>query len=310
MVQQAIELRKVSKKRRQGKTIGPLDLKLPQGYITALVGQNGSGKSTLLHMLLQLTFPEEGDILWYGQPYADGLPLALRQRIAYVPETPQPEEKYWSAVEAAEFRRHWYPAWDQGYFGELLAKFEVPLDARLGRMSKGERRKFEIAAALAARPQLLLLDEPSSGLDPFAWKAMIETLRKYMDESGATVVISTHIVEEVRRLADYIVLLHQGQLLGMAEKDSLFGSWSEIWVQAENEEELGELAAELPGVLDFSMETTGVASFITPQTQHNEKRIHDMGVKVIKSRILELDEILSLWTQGHGPILIDQERGD
>ncbi|MNO26345.1 ABC transporter ATP-binding protein YtrB [compost metagenome] len=238
------------------------------------------------------------------------MPLELRQGIAYVPETSQAEEKYWNAAEAAEFRRHWYPAWDQGYFEELLAKFEVPQDAKLGKLSKGERRKFEIAAALAARPQLLLLDEPSSGLDPFAWKAMIETLRKYMDETSATVVISTHIVEEVRRLADYIVLMHHGQLLGMTEKDSLFGSWSEISVQVEDEEELRELAEELPGALHFAIETPGVASFITPKVQQNEKRIQDLGVKVIKSRMLELDEILSLWTQGHRPILIDQERGD
>lgn len=308
MVQQAIELRNVSKKRRN-RTIGPLNLKLPQGYITALVGQNGSGKSTLLQMLLQLTFPEEGEIRWFEQQYADVLPLEVRQSIAYVPETSQSEERYWTAGGAGEFRSHWYPAWDHGYFQELLEKFEVPKEAKLGRMSKGERRKFEIAAALAARPQLLLLDEPSSGLDPFAWKVMIETLRKYMDQTGATVVISTHIVEEVRRLADYIVLMHQGQLLGMAEKDSLFGSWSEISVQVE-QEELDELAAELPGALHFTMETPGVASFIFPQAEQNEKRIHDLGVKVIKTRSLELDEILSLWTQGHRPILIDQERGD
>jgi ABC-2 type transport system ATP-binding protein len=309
MVQQAIELRNVSKKRRS-KTIGPLNLNLPQGYITALVGQNGSGKSTLLHMLLQLTFPEEGEILWFEEQHKAGLPLELRQSMAYVPETSLTEEDYWTSDEAAEFRRHWYPSWDHGYFQELQDKFEVPRGAKLGKMSKGERRKFEIAAALAARPRLLLLDEPSSGLDPFAWKSMIETLRKYMDESGATIVISTHIVEEVRRLADFIVLMHRGQLLGMAEKDSLFGSWSEVWVGVQDEEELRELATELPGAQHFAMETPGVASFITQQFNQNEKRIQDLGVKVIKSRSLELDEILSLWTQGHRPILIDQKRGD
>lgn len=139
---------------------------------------------------------------------------------------------------------------------------------------------------------------------------MIESIRKYMDESDATVVISTHIVEEVRRLADFIVLMHRGQLLGMAEKDSLFGSWSEVWVGVQDEEELRELAAELPGAQQLALETPGVASFITQQFNQNEKRIQDLGVKVIKSRSLELDEILSLWTQGHRPILIDQKRGD
>jgi ABC-2 type transport system ATP-binding protein len=309
MVQQAVELQNVCKKRRS-KTVGPLNLNLPQGYITALVGQNGSGKSTLLHMLLQLTFPDEGEIRWFGEAYLDGLPLPLRQNIAYVPEIPLNEENFWTADEAAGFRRHWYPSWDHGYYQELMLKFEVPQNARLGKMSKGERRKFEIAAALAAKPQLLLLDEPSSGLDPFAWKIMIETLQRYMDEHEATVIISTHIVEEVRRLADYIVLMHQGQLLGMTEKDSLFGLWSEIWVQVEDGQELQELAAELPQALELTMETPGVASLLTQQIYLYEKRLQDLGVKVIKSRSLELDEILSLWTRGHRPVLIDQKRGE
>ncbi|UQZ34668.1 ABC transporter ATP-binding protein [Paenibacillus sp. PK3_47] len=309
MVQQAIELRNVSKKRRN-KTIGPLNLNLPQGYITALVGQNGSGKSTLLNMLLQLTFPDEGEIRWFEEAHRGGLPLELRQGIAFVPETSQTEEKYWTAGEAAAFRSHWYPAWDHGYFEELMEKFEVPRNSRLGKMSKGERRKFEIAAALASCPRLLLLDEPSSGLDPFAWKAMIETLRTYMDKHNATVIISTHIVEEVRRLADYIVLMHQGRLLGMAEKDSLFGSWTEVWVNSADEEELKELKEELPSALHFNLERPGVGSFIVEQFHLHEKRIQDLGVKVIKSRSLELDEILALWSQGHDPILINQRRGD
>jgi ABC-2 type transport system ATP-binding protein len=309
MVQMAIELRNVRKQRRS-KTIGPLNLNLPQGYITALVGQNGSGKSTLLNLLLQLSNPEEGDIYWFENKYDSELPLELRQSIAYVPENSISEEKHWNAEQASRFRKRWYPNWDESYFQDLMDRFEVPYHMRLSKMSKGERRKFEIAAALASRPRLLLLDEPSSGLDPFAWKIMMETLRKYMEETDATLIISTHIVEEVRRLADYIVLMHRGELLGMAEKDSLFGSWTEVWVQVADEEELAELSAELPGGINFAMDTPGVASFIIEQFSKNEKRIHDLGVNVIKSRSLELDEILGLWTQGHRPILIDHKRGD
>ncbi|WHY19940.1 ABC transporter ATP-binding protein [Paenibacillus sp. G2S3] len=309
MVQMAIEMRNVRKQRRS-KTIGPLNLNLPQGYITALVGQNGSGKSTLLNLLLQLSNPEEGDIYWFENKYDSELPLELRQSIAYVPENSITEENHWNAEQASRFRQHWYPNWDESYFQDLMDRFEVPYRTRLSKLSKGERRKFEIAAALASRPRLLLLDEPSSGLDPFAWKIMMETLREYMEETNATMIISTHIVEEVRRLADYIVLMHRGELLGMAEKDSLFGAWTEVWVQVADEEELAELSAELPGGLNFTMDTPGVASFIIEQFSKNEKRIQDLGVKVIKSRSLELDEILGLWTQGHRPILIDHKRGD
>ncbi|XMB28917.1 AAA family ATPase [Paenibacillus sp. BR2-3] len=180
---------------------------------------------------------------------------------------------------------------------------------KLGKMSKGERRKFEIAAALAVQPRLLLLDEPSSGLDPFAWKTMIEILRRYMDENNATIVISTHIVEEVRRLADYIVLMHQGKVLGMAEKDSLYDQWTEVWVNA-SEEELKELAGDFPGTPYWTIQTPGVASFVTQHFHKIEKRIHDLGVKVMKSRSLELDEILSLWTQGHDPELVGLKERD
>ncbi|OBZ10494.1 multidrug ABC transporter ATP-binding protein [Bacillus sp. FJAT-27264] len=309
MAQLAIELRNVSKKRRN-KTIGPLNLGLPQGHIIALVGQNGSGKSTLLQMLLQLTHPEEGEILWFDQAHSEGIPLEVRQTMAYVPENSLTEENHWSAEEAAVFRSHWYPDWDQSYFQELMHTFEVPRNIKLGKMSKGERRKFEIAAVLAAKPKLLLLDEPSSGLDPFAWKAMIEALRKYMEQHNATILISTHIVDEVRRLADYIVLMHRGQLLGMADKDSLFGAWSEVWVNVADQEELAELAAELPGTLNHTMDAKGVASFITGQIEQIEERLHHMGVKVVKSRVLELDEILGLWTQGYRPILVDDKKGD
>ncbi|ASA26604.1 ATP-binding cassette domain-containing protein [Paenibacillus donghaensis] len=309
MVQMAIKLQNVRKLRRN-KTLGPLNLNLPAGYITALVGQNGSGKSTLLQMLLQLNYPDEGNIVWYESKYVNELPIELRQSIAYVPEISQKEEDQWTAEHAAAFRSHWYPDWDKRYFEELLEKFEMPRNIQLRKVSKGERRKFEIAAALAGRPRLLILDEPSSGLDPFSWKIMLEALRHYMDETNATIIMSSHNVEEVRRLADYIVLIHQGQLMGMADKDSLFGSWSEVWVHAAVEEELAELAAELPGAIQFAMETPGVASFKVQQFHSLEKRIQDLGVKVIKSRSLELDEILGLWTQGHRPVLIDQKRGD
>lgn len=151
MGQQAIELRDVCKKRRN-KTIGPMNLRLPQGYITALVGQNGAGKSTLLNMLLQLILPDEGEIRWYEETYRGVLPMKLRQTIAYVPEMPQPEENFWTPVEAAAFRSHWYPSWDQSYFEELIQRFEVPQNARLGKVSKGSAASSSLPRPLRRSP--------------------------------------------------------------------------------------------------------------------------------------------------------------
>ncbi|WP_178024192.1 ABC transporter ATP-binding protein [uncultured Paenibacillus sp.] len=294
----AIELIGALKQGRR-KTIGPLHLQVPKGYIVALVGPNGSGKSTMMQMIQQMLKLDAGEIRWFGQGFSGVIPIDLRQQIGYVPEAPEPEENYMTAERAARFRSHWYPTWGEKLFEELMKRFEVPRRERLNRMSKGERRKFEIAAALAARPKLLLLDEPSSGLDPFAWKSMIDELRDFMAGEDMTILIATHVVEEVKRLADYIALMHQGQVLGMAEKDQLFSSWKEIWIRS------GACSPEdLPEGTILCVDGPSVTKLVV-QEQHEgelQRSLAAKGLQVMQTRSLELDEILQLWIQGHPPV--------
>ncbi|WP_054957664.1 ABC transporter ATP-binding protein [Paenibacillus dakarensis] len=289
-----IEMRNVMKRRRT-KNIGPINLSIPEGYIIALVGPNGSGKSTILNMLMQMIRPDEGEITWFGEASKE-LPMAIRQQIGFVPEQLSAEEKYMTAEEAAGFRSLWYSTWDGYYFDELLSKFDVPRGVKLRKMSKGERRKFEIAAALAPRPKLLLLDEPSSGLDPFAWKLMMDQLRDCMKDGNTTIVLSTHIVDEVRRLADYIVLIHHGKMLGMVEKDGLLDNWKECWITGD-----ADMISELPGIVSWKQETANTVSFITTECLDVETILHSAGISFIQTRSLELDEVLSLWIQGNKP---------
>lgn len=300
----AIEMKGIEKRMRQ-KMIGPIDLKLPQGYVVGLIGENGSGKSTLIHMMLRIVFPDQGSISWFGESYKHEIPQDIRCQIGFVSEKSNSEEDNLTAEEAAEFRAQWYPAWDQMYFEELLGKFKVPRNIKLKKMSKGERRKYEISAALAPRPKLLLLDEPSSGLDPFAWKLMIDELRSYMESGEATILLSTHIVDEVKRLADYVLLLHHGKLHGMAEKDSLMDNWKEIWVEGDT-----FLTEDLPGIIQVQQEIQGVVRMITTECLHTERILHDSGIPVLKTRMLELDEILSLWLKGHLPAGTQSGKGE
>ncbi|GGH38155.1 ABC transporter ATP-binding protein [Paenibacillus segetis] len=294
--QMAVELLGAVNRGRR-KTIGPINVQFPAGYIVALVGPNGAGKSTLLQMIMQIISLDDGEIKWFGETAKDLLRLELKQKIAYVEESPATEENYQTVEEAADFRSHWYPDWDQRRFEELITRFEVPRRERLNRMSKGERRKFEIIVALATRPKLLLLDEPTSGLDPFVWKEMIEELRNCMEREEMTIVLSTHIVEEVKRLADYIVLVHQGQTLGMVEKDTLYGSWKEIWVR-------GELVGieEIPEVILCQNDGPSISKLIIRDNGdgwNHHPRLKEL--QVIKSRGLDLEEILELWIKGHKP---------
>lgn len=304
MVQVAVEFKGIEKKMRQ-KLIGPIDLKLPQGHVIGLIGENGSGKSTLIHMILRIVFPDRGSISWFGENYQHEIPWDIRCKIGFVSEKSNVEEDNLTAEEAAEFRALWYRDWDQQYFEELLGKFKVPRNIKLRKMSKGERRKYEISAALAPRPKLLLLDEPSSGLDPFAWKLMIDELRSFMEPGDVTILLSTHIVDEVKRLADYVVLMNHGKMYGMAEKDSLMDNWKEIWINGSMDD-----ANDLPGIIQVQHEFQGVIRMVTTECLEVEKILHDSGIQVLKTRTLELDEILGLWLKGHLPAGVQPGKGD
>ncbi|OWA35172.1 multidrug ABC transporter ATP-binding protein [Saccharibacillus sp. O16] len=292
MEKAALEWRNVVKKRER-LDLGPVDLKLYENYITALIGRNGSGKTTLMKLAAQLIHPDQGQMLWFGETYPKGIPVEIRSQIAYVPEHYAAEEDGLKMDDAAKFRASCYARWDWQRYEELLHRFEVPGDKKLNKLSKGQRRKFEITAALAARPKLLLLDEPSSGLDPFAWKTMMNEIRRCVDEDGTTVLLSTHVVEEVRRMADYLILMDRGRSLGMAEKDLLLERCREVWIpQGE------ELLDELPGIVESAVEMSGMVRFITLDYGATAILLEEAGVKPIRVRALELDEVMEHWMNG------------
>ncbi|CAI6084163.1 Vitamin B12 import ATP-binding protein BtuD [Paenibacillus sp. JJ-100] len=291
----AVQFNGVSKMRKR-RVIGPIDLTIPEGYVVAILGHNGSGKSTLLNMLQQIVLPDSGQIIWFGQEHTGPLPIELRQQIGFVADNTGLEENKMTSQEAAVFRAQWYPRWDMDMFKQLMEDMDVPSDVKLTKMSKGERRKFEIAAALAARPKLLLLDEPSSGLDPFAWKVMVEQFRNYMQGGDTTILIATHIADEVKRLADYIVLMHRGQVLGMAEKDLVLEQWKEIWYE-------GDLKPEsIPGVVESFQEKNGLTRVITTRVSEALERLELSNHRVLQIRNLELGEVLEYWIAGYAPV--------
>lgn len=286
-----IEMSQVYKTRGDRK-IGPINLTVEPGYVVALAGHNGSGKSTLIHLLTQLVHPDSGEIRWFGQAYPDGMPADTRQWVGYIPEQPVREEDRLTAEAAAAFRALWYPGWDETRFQRLMERFQVPAHTKLSRMSKGQRRKFELAAALAPHPRVLLLDEPSSGLDPFAWKIMLEELRDCMKNGKTTIIIATHIMDEIKRLADYIVLMHDGRLLGKLEKDHLLENGKEMWFEGTPEE-----ASELPGVVETESDGN-LQRIITLAAGETSDILEQAGIRPIRVRRLELDDILVHWSAG------------
>lgn len=298
----AVQLKGVSKMRKR-RMIGPIDLNIPEGYVVAILGHNGSGKTTLLNMLQQIVLPDSGEIRWFGKAHAGELPLDIRQQIGFVTDGAV-EENHVTAKDAARFRAYWYPRWDMDLFNRLMDEMEVPQDVKLIKLSKGERRKFEIAAALASRPKLLLLDEPSSGLDPFAWKTMVDQFRRFMENGDTTILIATHIADEVKRLADYIILMNRGQCLGIAEKDVVLDQWREVWYE-------GDLKPEsVPGAVESYREAGGIIRVITTRISEARERLDLAEANILKVRNLELDEVLEFWIAGYAPAQWRSPKGD
>ncbi|WP_337099961.1 ABC transporter ATP-binding protein [Paenibacillus sp. YIM B09110] len=286
----AVKMKGVVQK-RSNFHLGPMDLMIPKGYITAIVGPNGSGKSSTFRLLLDLVKADEGSIELLGQQVGNGVDIELNKRIGYLPEESWTHEEKMKATEKAEFQRFWYDNWDVNRYQELLRVLEVDPNQMLGKMSKGSRRKFEFALALAHGPELLLLDEPSSGLDPLAWKTMIDVLHRYMDRGDRTILMTSHIVEEVKRLADYIVFMSQGHVLGMYEKDELFSSWFIYFLSGD--ELTAGVAAKMPG--QCGVEHAGGTTYriTTNQAGQAEQWCSEQGLTLVSRQAMELDEIMA-----------------
>jgi ABC-2 type transport system ATP-binding protein len=188
-----------------------VNLQVPVGSVYLLVGPNGAGKTTLLKILLDLVRPTAGTAQVFGFDSVAAGPDA-RARIGYVPER-QDWGYSWMRVERLlQHHSVYFPNWDAEYAARLVEAFGIRLQAKYGKLSKGEARRTQLVMALAHRPPLLLLDEPTDGLDPVMRDELFGILSGHLAETPTTVLVSTHIVHEMERLADHMGVLRAGRL--------------------------------------------------------------------------------------------------
>jgi ABC-2 type transport system ATP-binding protein len=273
-------------KTRGSFTLGPVDLTLESGWITAVVGPNGSGKSTLFRTIMDLLHPEQGEVRLFGRTMKEH-ETEVKAMIGWTSDTLHPLDEGLTIEQWVQFVARWYPAWNETLWQRLSERLEIAPDKRFKECSTGMLKRISFALSLAHDPKLLLLDEPSSGLDPFAWRIMMDEIRMFMEQEDRGVVIATHIMEEVRRLADWIVFMHDGRVVGMFEKDELLSQWKTFWMK-------GDPAAikELPGVVEAEEEIDGSIRFVTKRAKEAERRIRAQGLDLIEMRAVELEDIL------------------
>lgn len=224
MIDAVLALKGVSKT-YQGFRLGPVNVEIESGYLIAVVGPNGSGKSTLFRMLMDLVHPDDGEIRVFGQPNGDE--IEMNARIGYVPERSTSHDQM-SVEDLGVFYARWYPRFDRQRYETAVTAMEIELGKSFKTLSKGMQRRVSFALAMASDPELLLLDELTDGVDPFARREMVADLARFMEPGDRTVVFATHNMDEVRRLADYVVFLVDGVFLGMYEKDTLLDDWRRV----------------------------------------------------------------------------------
>ena len=190
--------------------VNRISFEVAKGSVFAFLGRNGAGKSTTIKMLLGLLKPDFGSAKILNHD-SDKLPNKLREAIGYLPES-HPYFDWMTVAEYLSFQKSFYTKWDDTLMSMLLGEFSINRKKKLGTLSQGQRSIFSLATVLSQTPQILLLDEPTLGLDPVAQHFYMELLLKQVREKNMTILISSHQLTDMERIADQIAIIENGQL--------------------------------------------------------------------------------------------------
>lgn len=262
--------------------LGPLNLDLAPGMVLGFVGPNGSGKSTTMHCLVGLVRPDTGKIEIFGRENDLNQP-AWKFDIGYVGDLHVFYEN-WSGEKNLQFLAQFYPNWSHEFAAKLAKRLDLPLQKKAKELSTGNRAKLAIVAALAHAPKLLILDEPTAGLDPVARAEFQDVLFELMADGERAIFYSTHILPEISRLADELAFLQNGQVVLRTAKDDLTEKWRKISFRLprNNLKFVSVVSQQQEGndyqVISFDFEAT-------------LRQLHELGVENVQHSRLSVDEI-------------------
>ncbi len=266
-----------------------LTLDVPRGQVTALVGRNGAGKTTLIRMLLGLLPPTRGRSELLGCD-SQSLTPQVRTRVGYLAEGHYLWR--WMRVrDVARWQRSTFPRWDQSLFDAILKFFAVDPQDRVSQISRGQRAGVCLAMTLATDPELLVLDDPSMGLDPIARRALVEGLLAFARRDGRTIFICTHLLDDVERLADRIAVINDGRLMvdaGLTDFRERVGGWI---VGAELD---AGLVAQIPRLIDSRQVGEHTQQLVAADPdQDTEAAIQQMTVSARREPLTLEDAVLA-----------------
>jgi ABC-2 type transport system ATP-binding protein len=266
--------------------LSDVSFRVPSGKVVGLVGENGAGKTTLIKHILGLLKAQTGSVRVFGlDPVAD--PVGVLSRVGYLSE--EPDMPGWMRVrELIRYVAAFYPTWDHDFAERLRQEFDLDPAAKVKQLSKGQRARAGLLVALAYRPELLLLDEPSSGLDPIVRRDILGAIIRTIADEGRTVLFSSHLLAEVERVSDQVAMIKSGRILFCDSLDRVKQSHARLTLRFESPQ---PAPPQLVGALAWDgsgCEWTAVCAGHTHQLQ---SAVRALGGKVVERSSLSLDEI-------------------
>jgi ABC-2 type transport system ATP-binding protein len=214
----ALELKDVNYKRKNFE-LKNVSFTVPKGMITGLVGRNGAGKTTLIHIIANNINRDSGTILYNGIRYWED-EAGIKRKLGMVYDCTNFNEQF----KPARFKKKIAPCidgFDMAYFDRYMEKFELPYKTRVAKYSTGMKQKFMLLLTLSCRPEILIMDEPTSGVDPADRYEILDMLQEFVEDEKHSVLFSTHITSDLDKIADYLVLMEKGEIVMEGEKDAL-----------------------------------------------------------------------------------------
>jgi ABC-2 type transport system ATP-binding protein len=283
-----IETHDLNKRYGRVEAVRGLSLSVKPHQIAAFLGLNGAGKSTTIRMLLGMIRPSSGNGMVLGHRIDDVKEsVCLRRKVAYVSENKKLYD-YMTVEQIIRFTRPFYPDWSLDRERSLLSTYELPPERRIKSLSKGMQTKLALLLALARKPELLILDEPSEGLDPIGIELMLESLVEQNSE-GTTVFFSSHQIPEVERIADHVCLLHRGSLVLDASLDHMRQSYRQIDLVFPSLPD--ESAVRLTGVESIRASGLQMSVVVSKNAEMVIERAHDLHASSVEVSPVSLRKI-------------------
>lgn len=284
--EQVLEAQGLTKEVGGKRILKGLDLSMHRGEVVGLLGKNGAGKSTLMDVLLGFSLPTRGESRVFGDR-SDRMQPATKSRVGFVPQSDE-------LMGTMTGRQHlsltasFYDHWDWNLIQRLSTEWQVPLDRRISALSGGERQKVATLMALGHQPELLVMDEPASGLDPVARRQFMRTILDIASDSSRTILYSSHIVADIERTASHIWVMREGEMVWKGELDHLKESVVRIRIRSDRDL---DPALEFPGQLTLSMSGRNATAVLSDWSPGRATEVEQLLGARIETEVLGLEDI-------------------